>query len=881
MAEYRRYLRLRGRTASDRRGELSEEIESHIAMRAEDLIRRGETAESARQLAEARFGDRALVFQSAQERDEMMRRREGVTAVLRDVRMAMRQARRSPGAAALTIATFALGIGLTTAMFTIVHGVLLRPLPFPDPERLVVVQGMDSVGNAVSVVSYPNWRDLAERNRTLESTALHEPTRLAIASEAGAYRVVGQVVTPAFFAVLGARMLFGRGFTTVDAEQETGAAIISESLWRRELGARTESGMTMHIENEPRVVVGVVADTDVYPAGTQVWLPKQPPRQLGGFFRNYIGEVAIARLRPRVTQSQAEADLSAIARQIQETEPESDYTHGASLMPLRERVVGGSNAYLTLLMGAVGAVLLLACANLAALNLARATRRTREVAMRYALGASRWAVVRQLMTEQLALALMGGLIGVLLAWGGTRVILAAAADQLPRAHEIGLSIPVLLFAIAMSLVAGVLAALAPAWKASAASARSLVDGRGVVWGGKGVPGAALVGAEIAVAVLLLIGAGLLVRSFQTVLSRDIGFAPAGVAAADIALTAEQYESDSVDVRLPQWEAMVTRVADDPSIEAAAVANWIPTGRGGTGYLAVEGFAEDVRGTGYDVVSEGYFDAMRIPLLLGRSFEPRDAAAGERIAVINRTMAEYYWPGGDPIGRQFKVPGMEGERESAPWIRVIGVVGDVRHDGYEDDRARNQVYVLYRQVPLWSTAMTLIARHGTGDAGAAGAVMRREVRSLDPALAVEPQSLERRLGTLMTERRLVMSVFSGFGALALLLAMIGVYGMLSFAVAQRTQEIGVRAALGATHGGILRLIIGSAARVVVPGAVAGLVLAWWLTRLLQSMLIGVTNTDPIAWIGAVTVLGAIALAAAYVPARRAARVDPLVALRSGG
>jgi ABC-type antimicrobial peptide transport system permease subunit len=225
--------------------------------------------------------------------------------------------------------------------------------------------------------------------------------------------------------------------------------------------------------------------------------------------------------------------------------------------------------------------------------------------------------------------------------------------------------------------------------------------------------------------------------------------------------------------------------------------------------------------------------------------------------------------------------MEGDRESAPWISIIGVVGDVRHDGYEDDRARNQVYVLYRQVPLWSTAMTLIARHGAGDAGSAGAVMRGEMRSLDPALAVEPQSLERRLGTLMTERRLVMSVFSGFGALALVLAVIGVYGMLSFAVAQRTQEIGVRSALGATRAGILRLIIGSAARVVVAGAAAGIVLAWWLTRLLRGMLVGVTNTDPISWIGAVTVLGAIALAAAYVPARRAARVDPLIALRSGG
>jgi putative ABC transport system permease protein len=243
------------------------------------------------------------------------------------------------------------------------------------------------------------------------------------------------------------------------------------------------------------------------------------------------------------------------------------------------------------------------------------------------------------------------------------------------------------------------------------------------------------------------------------------------------------------------------------------------------------------------------------------------------------MAERYWPAGSPLGQRFKVPGMEGPRDTAPWITVIGVVGDVRHNGYEDDRARNQVYVSYRQAPDWTTALTMIARHARGDAVTAGAVLRRELRALDPALVVEPESLERRLGTLITERRLIMSVLSGFGALALLLAVVGVYGMLSFAVAQRTQEIGIRAALGLDRGGIIRLIINGAARVVIPGAAVGLLLAWWLTRVLESMLVDVTRTDPLAWAGAIFVLVVIAFAAALVPARRAARVDPLVALRN--
>jgi predicted permease len=886
MTQYRRYLRLGSRTASERRRELAEEIDSHIALRAEELMRRGEPAARARVLAEAQFGSRDAVYETATERDYMLRRRERLAGVQRDVRVAFRQARRAPGATLLTVLTFALGIGLTTAMFSIVDGVLLRPLPYLEPERLVVVQNMDSVGNPVPRTSYANWRDLAERNSTLESTALHEGTQLAITTDGGAYRVASQIVTPAFFDVLGTQMVFGRRFTEADAEEGAGAAIISESLWRRELGGRLEPGLTIGIGNAPRTVIGVVADDAAYPAGTHVWLPQPPPRVLGGFFRNYIGQEAIARVRAGVTLAEAEAELSAIARQVQQAEPESDYMYGAPLMPLHERVVGDSSRYLTLLMGAVGIVLLLACANLAALNLARATYRTGEVAVRYALGAGRGAVMRQLITEQLVLAMAGGALGVLLAWTGTRLVLRAAAEQLPRAQEVGLDTRVLLFALAAAILAGVSAGLAPAWKASSVSARSLVGARGLVRGGRGVPGAALVVAEVAVAVLLLIGAGLLVRSFQSVLARDIGFSPAGVVAADVALTRSQSAGDTdptrfspATLRVQQWEQMLERVTADRTIAAAAVANWIPTGRGGTGYLLVEGREEDPNGTGYDVVSDGYFAAMGIPLQLGRSFEPTDNENSPRVALVNRTLAERYWPGASPLGQRFKVPGMEGPRDTAPWITVIGVVGDVRHNGYEDDRARNQVYVSYRQAPDWTTAMTLIARHARGDAASAGAVLRRELRSFDPALVVEPESLERRLGTLITERRLIMSVLSGFGALALLLAVVGVYGMLSFAVAQRTQEIGIRAALGLDRGGIIRLIINGAARVVIPGAAVGLLLAWWLTRVLESMLVDVTRTDPLAWAGAIFVLVVIAFAAALVPARRAARVDPLVALRN--
>jgi putative ABC transport system permease protein len=874
---YRRYFRLRPGTAAERRDELSDEIEGHVAMRAADLVRQGRSAAQARAEAEARFGDRDQVFLSARERDDMLRRREGLTAVARDMRLALRQARRTPGATLLTVLTFALGIGLTTAIFSLVYGVLLRPLPYPEPDRLVLVQGMDSAGTPITRVSYPNWLDLAEQNTTLESTALHQGTRLAVNSHAATYRVATQLVTTQFFDVLRTPLLFGRGFSSDDVAPGTGTVVISETLWRRELGARAESGLTLRIEGAPHSVIGVVADEQAYPAGTHLWLPKRAQRRVGGFFRNYINDEAIARLRPGVTAAEAEAELGALARQVQAAEPESDYMHGAPLLPLRDHVVGESGRYLTLLMSAVAIVLLLACANLAALNLARARFRTNEVALRYALGAGRLAVIRQLLTEQLTLALAGGAIGVLLAWVCTRLVVVAAAGQLPRVQEVRLDPGVLLFAVVVTVLAGALAGLAPAWTASATSARSLVGGRTVAAGGRGVPGAALVVAEMAIAVLLLIGAGLLVRSFQSVLSRDTGFAVEGVAAADILLTGERYSGSPQ--RMQQWQAILAGIGADQAIAAAAVANWIPTGRSGTGYLVVDGRDEDPDGTGYYVVSEDYFAAMDIPILLGRSFDERDARDGGRVALVNRTMAERYWPGGNAIGQRFRVPGMEGPRENAPLITVIGVVGDVRHHGYEDERSRNQTYVLYRQVPDWEVAMTVIARHAGGNAAAAGVVMRREVRALDPSLAVEPETIEQRLGTLIAERRLVVSVLGAFGALALLLAVIGVYGMLSFAVAQRTQEIGIRAALGADRSRIARLIMLSATRVVLAGVAIGLVLAYWLTRVIESMLVDVTRTDPLAWAGAVALLAVIAYAAAALPARRAARVDPLISIRS--
>jgi predicted permease len=637
--KYRRLFRL-GQPPIEK--EIDEEIASHIEIRTEQLVRAGETPERAREIVLARFGNveeaRRNLYATSRQSRVRRGRMEMVNAIARDARLVWRQSARAPLATALTILTLVLAIGLTTAMFAIVDHVLIRPLPYLAPERLVFFESVDSVRKPIGVISSDNWLDLRGRNRTLESTAIYKSFDTSVNVSGSALRVPLELVSPEFFDVLRAPMVLGRGFAANGAAPER-AAVVSESFWRRHLNAASDGSAAITVQGSPYAVIGVVKAGAEYPRGTQVWLPFEP-RFVGGAARNNVNYEAIARLRPSATMEAAQSDLASIALSIQAAEPISRYTHGVNIEPLREHVVQGSKAYLRILMGAVAFVLLVACANIAGVNFARARTRQQEVSIRMALGAGRRRVMAQLLTEQVVLSLIGGAGGIALAWYVVRAISGRAADLLPRAAEIAIDGRVVLFALIVSLLAGLLSALAPTWRASGAAPRELIGARGVVKGGNRTTGAAVVAIEIAAAIVLLCGGALLLRSFGSLISRDLGFDPDRIVTAQVILDSPSYAPPATSAeRIARfWEELAARTRALPDVETATLATVIPTSTVGPGFIQVEGLDDRNAGAGYHVVDGAYFEALRIPLRAGRAFNESDRAGGPRGVVVNESFA---------------------------------------------------------------------------------------------------------------------------------------------------------------------------------------------------------------------------------------------------
>jgi predicted permease len=861
--EYRRRFHLQPRSAQDAEQDLSAEIAAHIAMRVEDLIAAGETPARAREIALARFGDQGALRATVRARDTRLRRTEFLDELRQDAVLTWRRARHARGATLLSILTFAFGIGLTTLMFTFVDRVLLRPLPYPASDRLVVLQGEDSAGSVVEVVSWSNWADWTETSRVLESSAVHLETRFTVSNGLAAHHENGALVSQDFFSVLRAPMRVGRGFVSED--EAAGAVVVSENFWRRELGG---DRMVVNVDGTALPVVGVVRAGFEYPQDVAVWRLTRGLRGTG-LLRNNINWTATARLSPDVTPAMAASALTTTARGIQAADPQSSYSYAVHADPLQGTMVSGVRGYLRLLFAAAGVVLLLACANLAALNLARGRGREGEMAVRSALGAGRWRITRQLITEQVLLAAVGGVWGVLLATWGAQLLSSFAASRLPRVHEVAVDGRVVLFALVITALSALCAGVVPALRTASLGAARAVKG------GRSMPGRLLVAAEVAMAVVLLSAGGLLLRSYQSVVSRDVGFDPDGVATAEVVLPGSRYDDPAVRLRF--WEA-VSSIPRSAGVSAVAYANWIPTGTGGTSYLDIEGVGRDPEGASYRAVSGDYFRAMGIDVVRGRAFNARDGEGTQRVALVNRTLAERYWRNADPIGKRIRTEGMEGYGDQAKWLTIVGVVEDIRHDGYEDD-VTPQVYVLYSQVPLWTRALHVVAK-SDGDASDAAMWIQRAVQSLDPQIAAEPVMLADGLRGVISERRLTTGLITAFAALALGLAAIGIYGLLSFSVAERTREIAVRAALGADRRELLSMVLRNGGVVVLTGAAAGVVAAFWLTKLLQSLLAGVTRSDPVTYVAVLAVVVAAALIASLVPALRASRADPLSALRSG-
>ncbi len=863
--------------------ELKAELDAHVALRVEHLIEQGRSPEQARREALERFGDfegtRHTLAVSTRQREGRIRRLEWFGSLRQDVTLALRQVARAPGFSLVSILTLGLGVGLTTAVFAAIDGVLLRPLPFAEPERLVGLQSVDSAGNPIVVVSADNWDDWRRDNRTFSAMAIYATIRVGTAAEGSANRTTAAMVPAEFFPTLQPKMAWGRPFSSAEVREGAPVLVVGEGYWRRSLGGRTDADLRVLVNGRPATVVGVVASGQEFPGDAELWIPYRHQQQ-GGGARNNINWFSVGRLNADVTVEQARSDLGRVARSIRTTEPVALYSYGVNVVPLRDLLVGDSASTLELLMGAVILVLLIGCANLASAGLARGAARRGEMAVRMALGAGRSRVLRQIVVEQMVFALLGGLLGCGLAWALTRFLSVAAESEIPRIENIGVDPRVLGFGLVVAVLSGLLTALFPGWQASRTSPQAaMVDGgRSSKRWGRGLPGHMLVGFEIAMALMLVAGAGLLIQSLRTALDQPLGFETKGVVTAPVLLATPDYNR-----RAPifgYWDRIAATLGTIPGVESVGFTNSAPLGMAATAFIEIAGKDLPGAGAGFQTIGGAYFEALGIPLLAGRTFAANDDTSGARVAIISRLLADRYFAGEDPLGAQIRTPGMEPtiSTSGGPWATIVGVVGDVRRWGHETE-PRPEIYLSYRQATYWAQSLTAIVRGRPGGATLANEV-RARAAAIDRSIPVEVDQLDAQADRLMAPRRFSVLVLGTFGFLALGLAAIGVYGVLSFAVAQRKQELGIRSALGASRHQLLRQVLVSGGWVIAIGLLAGHLGAALLAAVIRAQLFGVGPRDPTVLVVATVTIAGIGALAAWLPARRAAATDPMVILRRG-
>jgi putative ABC transport system permease protein len=829
------------------------------------------------------------IEQRKEERRDM-RHMNIIDNLVRDVRYAVRTLTRNPGFTLAALGALVLGIGANTAVFSVLNGVLLRPLPYADPDRLVMIfdsfqqQGLER--GPACIADFLDWRARARSFHTLDAIANQ---RFTLVGDGEAEQIPGMSVTATFFETLAIRPLLGRTFASGDDHPGRGqSVVISERLWRRRYGSSAAIvGKEIVMNGRPFTIIGVMQDGYRFGGDAEAWsiLTLNPPTRRGPFFMR-----GIARLKPGVTLNQAAAEMQSIAREVERENPK-DYTRlRFPVVALRELVVGNIRPLLWVLSGAVFFVFLIAVSNVANLMLARATARQREIAIRLSIGASRGQLVRQLMTESLMLSLAGGALGLAFAFWGVSALRWLEPPGLPRLSEIGVDAGVLLFTLVVSLASGVIFGLG--WAVSASSSAALSErlkegGRGGESRAHSRARGALVIGQVGLSVVLLIGAGLLIRSFHLLGRVDPGFhtPPERVLTMQLSPTGLRYSAPTPVAGAPQpnralgayWDQLLERVRLLPGVEAASVAITIPPDRVAfTDGYEIEGKpsppGSEHPAVPVPFVSHDYFKTLGIPLLRGRWFEGRDRADSPRVTVINETMARRHFPGENPVGQRLK----HGHRSLAnPYMEIIGVVGNVKYLGLDNENTP-VYYELSAQVP--SRPMWLLVRT-KGDAQSLASAVREEIRNLDPNVPVDrvgtmAQALAESL-SLPRFRSFLMGVFA---VTALLLAAIGIYGVIAYSVTQRSQEIGVRMALGATRSGIVRLVVGQGSRLAIVGLVLGLAGAVGLTRFLEKMLFGVTASDTVTFASAAIVLGAVAIVASLIPALRAAGIDPVTALR---
>lgn len=795
---------------------------------------------------------------------------------LSDLRLAFRTLAKSPAFSAAAIVTLALGIGANTAVFTVLHAVLVRPLPYPDAGRLVRIwESNPEKGMPRFSASPRNLVDWRERARSFSGLAAYVDDRVTLAGEAGAERIQGEAATPELFPLLGVTPLLGRPFREEEGKPgEDAVVILSEPLWRTRFGADPGIlGRTLTLSGKARTVVGVMPASFRFPsAATALWMPLAfDERDLGNRGAKWLG--VVGRLRPRVSLDDASRELSAIASEIAVREPDKGKGWGVVLAPYLEAVVGKVRKPVQVLFAAAALVLLVACVNVSSLLLARAASRHREAAVRTALGAGRARLLSQMVAEATVISLVGAALGIALALLATPALVRLAGDALPRRSEVTVGLVPLAFAAVAGALAALLGSIAPArgWM-RLAPWRALTDRNGAVPLSRSRRG--LVVAELALTLALLTGAGLLLRSLGSVLDVDPGFRPDHALTASVSLPGERYGKD--EARINAFYAdLTTRLSALPGVQAAGAITVLPLS-GGNWSLEVKlpdrhvpaGEAPSLE---YRQVTAGFFAALQVPLRKGRLFDERDAQGQPLVAVVSEAAARRLWPGEDPIGKELVI----GDRTPAP-RRVVGVVGDL-HDAGLDRAVEPEVYVPSLQKPARS--MSLVVRT-TGDPLALAPALREVVRGLDRDVPVESiDPMESVLAASVSSRRFVVTLLALFAALALALAAVGVYGLVAHAAEERRREIGIRMALGARSRDVLEMVLRQGAMPLAAGIGAGLLLSLASARLVSGLLFGVTVADPATYAAVIAVLTAITLVASWLPARRAAASDPAAVLRS--
>jgi predicted permease len=860
--------RLRRGTAPAARQTLDAELQFHLDMEADHNLRLGYTPRGARAKARRELGDVGPWTAGSGPLGG-----SPLDALRRDVRVGLRALRRTPAFTAVATLTLAVGIGATTAVFSVVDGVLLRPLPYPQPDRIVRLYERGP-RNDRGTWAGANVRDVQAQARTLARVAYVTTGESTVLGAAEPVRARVTTASRELFDVLGVRAARGR-VPTADEGTAGGphVAVVSDAFWRTALGSDPDvTARTLTIGDDAFRVIGIMPPAFNYPARTEVWVTAVdaiPSRTAHNWS-------AIGRLAPGASVAQANAEVDGILRQLKLVHGEATDAVGGLVAPLHAELTRTVRRSLVVLAGAVAFVLLIGCVNLASAGLARGESREREFAVRAALGAPRGRIVRQVLTESVLLALAGGALGVALAFVLTRALTAVAPAALPGVARVTVDLRVLAFAAGASVLTGLLVGLAPAWKTTADLRGAIgAGGKAGIDGGRLRSRGMLIAAEVALAVALLAGAGLLVRSLDALLGEELGFDARRVLTAELALPGAGY-ADTTRIA-GFYDRLLPAVREIAGVEAAAVIDAAPfSGNGANSSFMVDGGTESVGSTDYRLVDSTYFRALGIPLRAGRGFGPEDRAGAPHVAVVNETAARRYWPGTTPIGHRVRFPGMD--RHPDEWLTIVGVVGDVRSYTL-DDAPTPAIYIHYPQRPerlQWGA--TLVVRGTTPPARLADAV-RARIRATDPNVPARVSSLEAFVERSVADRRFLTTVLTGFAVMALGLAALGIYGVLAYAVAQRRREIGVRMALGAPRGAVRAMVLGDAMRAVVPGAVLGIAGALALSRLIRGMLYGVTTADPVTFAAVVAVLAAVALLASWLPARRATRVDPLTAIRA--